>query len=226
VGRASEEGRADGLKIIFLGPPGVGKGTQAKQAASANGVPHISTGDILRGEVEAGSDLGSQAKAHMDSGGLVPDDLVVAMVAQRLARPDCANGYLLDGFPRTMAQATALEAKLAERNESIDKVLYFSAPDDVLVRRLSGRRTCPECKAGFHVDAMPPKADGVCDQCGAELIQRDDDQPETIKNRLEVYKAQTAELIDYYQNAGCLVEVDSVGTVDEIAGAVARALAA
>ncbi len=214
------------MKIIFLGPPGVGKGTQAKEAASAIGVPHISTGEILRGAVESGSDLGKQAKTHMDKGGLVPDDLVVAMVAQRLVEPDCANGYLLDGFPRTIAQATALDAKLAERDETVDKVLYFSAPDDVLVRRLSGRRSCPECKAGFHIEAMPPKTEGVCDECGAQLIQRDDDQPETIQNRLDVYTAQTAALIDYYQKAGCLVEIDSAGTVDEIAGAVAQALAA
>lgn len=214
------------MKIIFLGPPGVGKGTQAKEAASAIGIPHISTGEILRGAVEAGSDLGNQAKAYMDKGELVPDELVVAMVAERLVEPDCANGYLLDGFPRTIAQATALDVKLAERNETIDRVLYFSAPDDVLVRRLSGRRACPECKAGFHVEAMPPKTEGVCDACGAQLIQRDDDQPETIKNRLEVYAAQTASLIDYYQTAGSLVEIDSAGDVDEIAGDVAQALAA
>ena len=214
------------MKIIFLGPPGVGKGTQAKEAASAIGIPHISTGEILRGAVEAGSDLGNQAKAYMDKGELVPDELVVAMVAERLVEPDCTNGYLLDGFPRTIAQATALDAKLAERDEAIDKVLYFSAPDDVLIRRLSGRRSCPACRAGFHVEAMPPKTEGVCDECGTPLIQRDDDQPETIKNRLDVYAAQTASLIDYYQTAGSLVEIDSTGSVDGIAGDVALALAA
>ncbi len=214
------------MKIIFLGPPGVGKGTQAKEAASAIEIPHISTGEILRGAVQAGSDLGTQAKTYMDKGELVPDELVVAMVAQRLVEPDCTNGYLLDGFPRTIAQATALDAKLAERNETIDKVLYFSAPDDVLIRRLSGRRSCPKCQAGFHIEAMPPKTEGICDECGAQLIQRDDDQPETIKNRLEVYTAQTAALIDYYQTTGSLVEVNSTGPVDEIAGDVAQALAA
>jgi len=214
------------VKIIFLGPPGVGKGTQAAQAAAAQGIPHISTGEILRAEVEAGSDLGGRAKAYMDRGELVPDDLVVAMVAQRLAQPDCASGYLLDGFPRTMAQAAALEAKLAERNEAVDTVLYFSAPDDVLIRRLSGRRACPACKAGFHVEAMPPKTEGICDKCGTELIQRDDDKPETIQNRLEVYAAQTAELIDHYRQAGSLVEIDSAGKVGEIAGTVNKALAA
>ncbi|MFH1731087.1 MAG: adenylate kinase [Planctomycetota bacterium] len=214
------------MKIIFLGPPGVGKGTQAKEAASANGVPHISTGDILRAEVDAGSDLGAQAKAYMDKGELVPDDLVVEMVARRLAQPGCSRGYLLDGFPRTMAQATALETKLAERGETIDRVLYFSAPDEILVRRLSGRRTCPNCKAGFHVETMPPKTENICDNCGADLIQRDDDKPETVRNRLEVYAARTAELIDYYENAGSLTEIDSTGTVDEIARTVAQALAA
>jgi len=214
------------VKIIFLGPPGVGKGTQAKEAAAANGVPHISTGDILRAEVDARSDLGTQAKSYMDKGELVPDGLVVEMVAHRLAQPDCSHGYLLDGFPRTMAQAAALEAKLAERGETIDRVLYFSAPDEVLIRRLSGRRTCPNCKAGFHVETMPPKTEGVCDHCGAELIQRADDEPATIKNRLEVYTARTAELIDHYENAGNLTEIDSTGTVGQIARTVAQALAA
>lgn len=211
-------------RVIFLGPPGVGKGTQAKRLAAADSIPHISTGDILRAEVEARSELGTQARACMDKGELVPDELVVAMVARRLAQPDCGRGYLLDGFPRTMAQAAALEAKLAERNETIDKVLYFRAPDDVLIRRLSGRRTCPRCSAGFHVETMPPKTPGICDKCGGELIQRDDDKPETIKNRLAVYTAQTAELIDYYNAAGSLVEIDSTGTVAEIADAVARSL--
>jgi len=195
-----------GLRLIFLGPPGVGKGTQ------------------LRAEVGNGTELGRKAKEYMDAGDLVPDALVVEMVAQRLTQPDCSGGYLLDGFPRTMAQALALEEKLNERNEAIDRVLYFSAPDAVLVQRLSGRRMCPACNAGYHVEAMPPKVSGVCDRCGTELIQRDDDQPEAIQNRLEVYKAQTQELIDYYRRAGTLVEIDSTGTVDAIADAVAASL--
>jgi adenylate kinase len=213
-----------GLRLIFLGPPGVGKGTQAKSLAADRSIPHISTGDILRAEVGDGTDLGKKAKEYMDAGDLVPDGLVVEMLAKRLTADDCAAGYLFDGFPRTMAQAQALEEKLSERNEAIDKVLYFSAPDDVLVQRLSGRRMCPACNAGYHVDAMPPQTEGVCDKCGTDLIQRDDDQPEAIQNRLEVYKAQTQELIDHYTQAGSLVEIDSTGTVDTIAAAVAASL--
>ena len=217
------------LRLIFLGPPGVGKGTQAKRLAAARSIPHVSTGDILRAEVGAGSELGAKAKEYMDRGELEPDDLVVAMVAHRLAQPDCGNGYLLDGFPRTMGQATALEAKLAEHGETIDQVLYFSAPDDVLVKRLSGRRVCPDCNANYHLETMPPRNDGVCDKCGGKLIQREDDMPETVRNRLDVYRAQTRELIDHYDatgsaQAGLLTEIDSTGTVDEIADAVARSL--
>lgn len=213
-----------GLRLIFLGPPGVGKGTQAKRLAAREKIPHISTGDILRSEVAAGTPLGRQAKEHMDNGGLVPDELVVAMVVQRLAQPDGNQGYLLDGFPRTIGQATALGAQLAQRHETIDKVLYFSAPDDVLIRRLSGRRNCPKCSANFHVDSLPPKKTGVCDQCNTPLIQREDDKPDTIRRRLEVYKQQTSELIAYYRSADALVEVDSTGSVDEIAEATANSL--
>ncbi len=214
------------LRLIFLGPPGVGKGTQAQRLAAARRIPHISTGDILRAQVAAATVLGQRAKQYMDKGELVPDQLVVDMVAGRLTMPDCQPGYLLDGFPRTIAQAAALESKLAERSEKIDKVLYFSAPDDILIRRLSGRRACPACGAGHHVDTMLPKKPGTCDKCGAKLIQRKDDQPDTIKNRLAVYQAQTRELIDYYEAAGLLVEIDSTGPVDHIARAVAAALAA
>jgi adenylate kinase len=212
------------LRVIFLGPPGVGKGTQAKILAEARGIPHISTGDIFRAEVGAGTELGTEAKGYMDRGELVPDELVVRMVAARLDHDDCKDGYLLDGFPRTMPQATALGEVLEQRGESLDRVLYFSAPDAVLVRRLSGRRTCPECGAGYHVEHMPPKVEGICDQCGAKLIQRKDDQPETIQNRLDVYKAQTQELIDYYQATGLLTEIDSTGSVDAIASNVAAAV--
>ncbi len=214
-----------GLRLIFLGPPGVGKGTQAVRLAAERGIPHISTGDILRREVAAGTELGSCAKEYMDRGELVPDDLVVAMVARRLAEPDCRRGYLLDGFPRTMPQAVALDKKLAETKDgAIDRVFYFSAPDEVLVRRLSGRRSCPACGANYHVENLPPKKSGFCDRCGGPLVQRKDDQPETIQNRLAVYRAQTKELIDHYSAAGTLVEIDSTGTVEEIAAALARSL--
>jgi len=213
-----------GLRLIFLGPPGVGKGTQAKRLAAAQAIPHISTGDILRAEVNAATPLGTQAQTYMDQGELVPDDLVVAIVARRLDRDDSRNGYLLDGFPRTAAQARALEQELAKTNGPIDRVLYFHAPDDVLVRRLSGRRGCPDCGADYHLTALPPKVQGVCDRCGGSLTQREDDRPEPIRKRLEVYRARTRKLIDHYRSAGSLVEIDSTGTVDEIAAAVARSL--
>ena len=213
-----------GLRLVFLGPPGVGKGTQAQALAAARAIPHISTGDILRAEVGAGSELGNQAQAFMNRGELVPDDLVVAMVARRLAQPDCADGWLLDGFPRTGAQAAALEKHLAQTGENVDRVLYFRAADEILIRRLSGRRACPECNANYHVEAMPPRTEGVCDQCGSALIQRPDDQEDTIRNRLDVYRAQTRELIDHYRAAGLLTEIDSEGTVDEVAAATAGSL--
>ena len=211
-------------KLIFLGPPGVGKGTQAKKLAAAKSIPHISTGDILRSEVEGGTSLGLKAKGYMQKGELVPDQLVVEMIAQRLTKPDARNGFLLDGFPRTIGQATALEERLTEQGEKIDKVLYFSAPDDVLVSRLSGRRTCPKCNSGYHVETMPSAKSGICDRCGEELVQREDDKPATITRRLDVYKKQTAELIAHYRQDGLLVEIDSTGSVDEIANAVAESL--
>ena len=211
-------------KLVFLGPPGVGKGTQAKKLAAAKHIPHISTGDILRSEAEAGSSLGLKAKGYMVKGELVPDQLVVEMIARRLAKPDAKNGFLLDGFPRTIGQATALEARLTEQGEKIDKVIYFSAPDDLLVSRLSGRRACSKCNSGYHVETMPPAKSGVCDRCDGELVQREDDKPATIVRRLDVYKKQTAELITHYQQAGLLVEIDSTGAVDEIAKAVAKSL--
>jgi len=211
-------------RLVFLGPPGVGKGTQAVRLAQKLAIPHISTGDLLRAETQARSPLGLQAKSYMDKGSLVPDDLVVALVDQRLTRADARNGYLLDGFPRTLAQANALEDRLRTRSEHIDRVLYFHAPDEILVRRLSGRRSCPKCAANYHVETMPPKKDSICDKCGTALIQRKDDQPETIQNRLKVYRDQTHELIEHYRAASLLREIDSTGSVDQIATAAARAL--
>jgi len=213
------------LRLIFLGPPGVGKGTQAVRLAALHRIPHVSTGDILRTEVAAGSDLGKKARQFMDQGGLVPDDLVVAIVARRLALPDCEAGYLLDGFPRTLGQAKALEATLAQRKENISRVLYFSAPDDVLIRRLSGRRACPKCHANYHVETLPPKQAGTCDRCGSALIQRKDDLPGTVRQRLDVYKKQTEELVRHYAAEKLLSEIDSTGTVDLVGAAVERALA-
>lgn len=205
--------------LVFLGPPGVGKGTQAAMLAKALNIPHISTGEILRGEVKEGTPLGVKAKEYMEKGELVPDKIVVDMVKNRLSKPDAQNGYLLDGFPRTVAQAVELE-----KSEKLTKVLYFSAPDQILIQRLSGRRACPKCGAGYHVETMPPKKAETCDKCGEKLIQRKDDQPETIKNRLEVYKAQTSELIDHYEKAKLLAEVQSSGSVDEIYKAVEKSL--
>ncbi|MFO7897852.1 MAG: adenylate kinase [Planctomycetota bacterium] len=213
-----------GLRLVFLGPPGVGKGTQAVRLAAHRGIPHISTGDILRAEVSRGTDLGRQARGYMDAGELVPDDLVVAMVARRLEQDDCRAGYLLDGFPRTMGQATAFEEQMGDGGAGVDQVLYFTAPDAVLIERLGGRRLCPNCQAVYHVQTMPPKDDNVCDRCGTELIQREDDRPEAIKQRLAVYRAETEELIEHYRRAGLLVEIDGSGPVDQVAGAVRRAV--
>ncbi len=213
-------------RLVFLGPPGVGKGTQAKRVAEEHGIPHISTGDILREEVRQETDLGKQAKSHMDSGGLVPDELVVAMVARRLEQDDCRDGYLLDGFPRTIGQAHAFENEIGgDDDPGVDKVLYFAAPDEVLIRRLGGRRTCPSCQAVYHVETMPPKEDNLCDRCGAELVQREDDQPDAIKQRLRTYRELTEELIGHYRQAGTLVEINSTGSVEQVAELVRRALA-
>jgi adenylate kinase len=197
------------MNLVFLGPPGAGKGTQAKTVSADFSLPHISTGDILRENVAAGTELGAKAKGYMDSGALVPDDLVVSMVAERLTRDDCANGFILDGFPRTTAQAEALAANLDESGRKLDGVLYFKVDDEKVVGRLSGRRMCRGCGAGYHLEYMPPAAEGVCDKCGGELYQRDDDKAETVRARLKVYYAQTAELIDYYRERGLLKEVDA-----------------
>jgi adenylate kinase len=191
------------------------------------GVPHISTGDILRAAVAEGTELGRRAKAYMDRGDLVPDEAVVAIVAERLGRDDCRKGWLLDGFPRTAAQAAALERTIAERNLSpVDRVIYLRVPREVVVERLSGRRVCPNpsCGAPYHVESMPPKVDGVCDRCGAELIQRDDDKSEAVRQRRETYERQTAELVDRYRRSGVLAEVDASGSPDEVAGEVLAAL--
>ena len=183
------------MNLIFLGPPGVGKGTIAKEVVKEKKIPQISTGDLLRAAVKEGSELGKEAKEYMDTGKLVPDELVIGLLKDRILKEDCKNGFILDGFPRTIAQAEALE----NSDVVIDKVLNFKASEETIISRISGRRTCKKCSAIYHIKNIPPKAEGICDKCGAELFQRDDDKPESVKKRLDVYKQQTAPLIDFYR---------------------------
>ena len=208
------------MNVVFLGPPGAGKGTQAKAICEKFGVPHISTGDILREAVAEGSDLGLEAKSYMDSGGLVPDDLVVSMVAERLGRDDCAEGFVLDGFPRTIAQAEALEETLETNNMRVDCVVFFEVDDEQVVGRLSGRRTCRQCGENYHLSFMPPTEKGICDKCGGELYQRDDDRAETVRERLSVYYAQTADVVTYYDERGLLKRADASLPPGEVRAAV------
>ncbi len=200
------------MKIIMLGAPGAGKGTQAKLIADRYGVPHISTGDIFRANIKNGTELGIEAKRYMDQGLLVPDELTVKILLDRVANEDCSTGYVLDGFPRTIPQAEVLEKALAERNDQIDYAINVDVPDENIIHRMSGRRACLACGATYHIKHIPPKKEGICDRCGKELILRDDDKPETVKNRLNVYHEQTQPLIDFYTNKGILRTVD--GTVD------------
>ena len=200
------------MKIIMLGAPGAGKGTQAKKIADKYQIPHISTGDIFRANIKNGTELGKKAKEYMDQGLLVPDELVVDLVVDRLAQEDCANGCVLDGFPRTIPQAEALDAALAAKGEAIDYAIDVDVPDENIINRMSGRRACVACGATYHIVHIPTKVEGVCDRCGESLILRDDDKPETVKKRLDVYHAQTQPLIDYYTAKNVLKSVD--GTVD------------
>lgn len=198
------------MKIIMLGAPGAGKGTQAKMISEKYGIPHISTGDIFRANIKNGTELGKKAKSYMDQGLLVPDELVVDLVVDRVQKEDCKEGYILDGFPRTIPQAEALDAALGE--DKIDYALDIEVPDDHIIKRMSGRRACVGCGATYHLVYNPTKTEGVCDVCGEKLILRDDDKPETVQKRLDVYHEQTQPLIDHYKKAGCLVEMD--GTLD------------
>lgn len=200
------------MKIIMLGAPGAGKGTQAKMIATKYGIPHISTGDIFRANIKNGTELGAKAKEYMDKGLLVPDELVVDLVIDRFKEPDCEKGYVLDGFPRTIPQAEALDKALTAIGESIDYAINVEVPDENIINRMGGRRACVGCGATYHIVYSPTKVEGKCDTCGADLIIRDDDKPETVKNRLAVYHEQTQPLIDYYTNKGITREVD--GTVD------------
>ena len=200
------------MKIIMLGAPGAGKGTQAKMIADKYSVPHISTGDIFRANIKEGTELGKEAKTYMDKGLLVPDELTVKILLDRVAKDDCKIGYVLDGFPRTIPQAEVLDKALAELGDAIDYAIDVNVPDENIVNRMSGRRACLACGATYHIVHIPPKAEGVCDRCGKELVLRDDDKPETVKKRLGVYHDQTQPLIDFYTKKGILKTVD--GTVD------------
>ena len=200
------------MRIIMLGAPGAGKGTQAKKITARYSIPHISTGDIFRANIKNGTELGKKAKTYMDQGLLVPDELVVDLVVDRVNQEDCANGYVLDGFPRTIPQAEALDKALTEMGQSIDYAINVEVPDENIVQRMSGRRACVNCGATYHIVYAPTKKENVCDTCEGELILRDDDKPETVQKRLNVYHEQTQPLIDYYTEQDKLVEVD--GTID------------
>ena len=200
------------MKIIMLGAPGAGKGTQAKMIAEKYSIPHISTGDIFRANIKNGTELGKKAKSYMDQGQLVPDELTLDLIMDRFKEDDCKNGYVLDGFPRTIPQAEALDAALKAEGEKVDFAIDVDVPDENIVRRMGGRRACVNCGATYHIVYSPTKVEGKCDKCGEDLIVRDDDKPETVLSRLEVYHNQTQPLIDYYNEQGILKSVD--GTVD------------
>jgi len=212
------------MRLVLVGPPGAGKGTQAQFIAAHLAVPKISTGDIFRANVSQGTPLGKQAKKYMDAGDLVPDEITIGMVRDRLAEPDAARGFLLDGFPRTVPQASRLDEILADMDTRLDVVLELVVDADEVVRRLSGRRTCRNCGHIWHVDFDPPTKEGVCDNCGGELFQRDDDKADTIRHRLDVYEEQTAPLIGYYAERGILVGIDATGPVDDVTERASAAL--
>lgn len=214
------------MKIIMLGAPGAGKGTQAKKIAEKYGIPHISTGDIFRANIKNGTELGKKAKTFMDQGLLVPDELVVDLVVDRLGQDDCERGYVLDGFPRTIPQAEALDEALAKLGEGMDYAINVDVPDENIIRRMGGRRACVNCGATYHLEHIPPKKEGLCDTCGSELILRDDDKPETVKKRLDVYHGQTQPLIDYYTRKGILKDVDGTVDMEEVFAAIVELLGA
>lgn len=200
------------MKIIMLGAPGAGKGTQAKMIAEKYEIPHVSTGDIFRANIKNGTQLGMEAKQYMDQGLLVPDELTVKILLDRVVKEDCKNGYVLDGFPRTIPQAEVLDKALSQLGDKIDYAINVDVPDENIVRRMGGRRACLSCGATYHIEHVPPKTEGICDSCGQELVLRDDDKPETVQNRLNVYHEQTQPLIEFYSKKGVLQTVD--GTLD------------
>ena len=214
------------MKIIMLGAPGAGKGTQAAKIAAKYQIPHISTGDIFRANLKAGTELGKKAKEYMDQGLLVPDELVVDLVVDRVQQDDCKNGYVLDGFPRTIPQAEALDKALAEFGDKIGYAIDVNVPDENIVKRMGGRRACVGCGATYHLVYAPTKTEGICDVCGKELILRDDDKPEIVQKRLNVYHEQTQPLIDYYTKAGILKTVDGTVDINDVFAAIVEILGA
>lgn len=214
------------MKIIMLGAPGAGKGTQAKKIAAKYGIPHISTGDIFRANIKNGTELGLKAKSYMDAGGLVPDEITIGMLLDRIHQADCENGYVLDGFPRTVPQAESLTEALKKNGESIDFAVNVDVPDENIISRMSGRRACLNCGATYHIVYNAPKKEGVCDACGQELVLREDDKPKTVKKRLDVYHDQTQPLIDYYKKEGVLAEVDGTKDMEEVFQNIAAILGA
>lgn len=204
------------MKIIMLGAPGAGKGTQAKKVAKKYNIPHISTGDIFRANIKEGTELGKRAKEYMDKGELVPDDITIGMLLDRIHKADCKDGFVLDGFPRTIPQAKSLSEALSKLNEKIDYAINIDVPDDSIITRMSGRRACLSCGSTYHIKYSAPKEENICDNCGSELVIRDDDKPETVKKRLDVYHKQTQPLIDYYDNENILANVDGTKDMEEV----------
>ena len=212
------------MKIIMVGAPGAGKGTQAKRIAEKYGIPHVSTGDIFRANLKEGTELGLKAKVFMDKGALVPDEITIGMLMDRIHQADCKDGYVLDGFPRNIPQAEALTKALSEANESMDAVVDVDVPDENIMDRMSGRRTCRKCGEGYHTKYNPPKVDGICDVCGGELYIRDDDKPETVRKRLTVYHDQTQPLIDYYTKQGILKSVNGTQMMEKVFADIVKIL--
>ena len=204
------------MKIIMFGAPGAGKGTQAKRIAEKYGIPHISTGDIFRANIKNQTELGMKAKSYMDQGALVPDELTLELIMDRFTNDDCKNGYVLDGFPRTIPQAEALTAALADKQDAVDYAINVDVPDEAIVSRMSGRRACLACGGTYHIKFNPTKVEGICDACGGELVLRNDDKPETVQKRLDVYHEQTQPLIDYYQTQNILKEVDGTLPMEDV----------